>query len=88
MSKTQGLGSEELAFEEALARLEEVVRRLESGDVTLEESLRLFEEGVRLSRLCAARLDAAEGRMRALVEEADGTIKAVPFEELPGAASS
>lgn len=75
-------------FEEAFARLEYVVRALEGGDVKLDESLRLFEEGVRLARICSLKLDAAEGRMRKLVEAADGSTQEEPLEELPGAASS
>lgn len=78
----------ELSFEEAFARLEQIVRQLEGGEVKLDESLRLFEEGVRLSRLCAAHLDAAEGKIVRLLEKPDGTVEEVPFEELPGAASS
>lgn len=78
----------ELTFEEAFTRLEQIVRQLESGEVKLEESLRLFEEGVKLSRLCAAHLDAAEGKIVRLIDKPDGTVEEAPFEELPGAASS
>jgi exodeoxyribonuclease VII small subunit len=60
------------AFEELLARLNVVVEKLESGDLTLEDSLALFEEGVRLSRLGATRLDDAERRVERLLSE-DGT---------------
>ncbi len=60
------------AFEEILARLNVVVEKLESGDLTLEDSLTLFEEGVRLSRLGATRLDDAERRVERLLSE-DGT---------------
>ena len=77
----------ELTFEEAFARLEQIVRRLETGEATLEESLKLFEEGVRLARVCSSRLDAAEGKIVRLLEKPDGTVEEVPF-ELPGAASS
>ena len=82
-----GLPLEDAPFEAAFARLEEVVHALERGDASLEESLRLFEEGVRLSRLCAAKLDAAEGKLRALLETEDGGVREEPF-ELPGAVSS
>ena len=77
----------ELTFEEAFARLEQIVRRLESGEVKLEESLLLFEEGVKLARICSSRLDAAEGKIQRLLENTDGTVEEIPF-ELPGAASS
>ncbi len=60
------------AFEEILSRLSTVVERLESGEMPLEESLTLFEEGVQLSRLGAARLDEAERRVERLLRE-DGT---------------
>ena len=60
------------AFEDILARLGTVVERLESGEMALEESLALFEEGVRLSRLGSARLDEAERRVERLLHD-DGT---------------
>lgn len=58
---------DELSFEEAYQKLEEVVRALEEGGKSLEETVALFEEGIRLSRLCNARLDAAELRVSQLV---------------------
>ncbi len=67
-------------FEEALAKLEEIVKRMESGELTLDESLEAFEEGVRLSRLCAERLDEAERRVEALLKTAEG-FEIRPFEE-------
>jgi exodeoxyribonuclease VII small subunit len=66
-------------FEEALARLEEIVRKLESGNMSLEDSLKAFEEGVRLSRICSERLDEAERRVEILVNGATGATR--PFEE-------
>ena len=57
---------------DALARLEAVVTRLESGELTLSESLRTFEEGISLSRQCAERLDQAEARIELLIRSADG----------------
>jgi len=77
----------ELSFEEAFSRLEQIVRRLESGEANLDESLRLFEEGVKLARVCSSRLDAAEGKIQQLLEKPDGTVEEVPF-ELPGTESS
>lgn len=70
---------EVLNFEVALARLETVVARLESGELTLAESLRTFEEGVHLSRQCAERLDHAEARIEVLIRTADGEFAAEPF---------
>ena len=56
----------EPTFEEALARLEEIVRALESGQSKLEDSLALYEEGIRLSRACNERLDDAEQKIKML----------------------
>jgi len=59
-------------FEEALTKLEEIVKKMESGDLTLEESLKSFEEGVRLSRFCAKKLDEAERRIEVLLKNEEG----------------
>ena len=56
-------------FEEALERLEDIVRKMEAGDMTLEESLKAFEEGIKLARLCSRRLDEAERRVEILLEQ-------------------
>jgi exodeoxyribonuclease VII small subunit len=55
------------SFETALQRLEEIVRRLEDGEISLDESLSLFEEGIRLTRYCSDKLDAAEGKLEILL---------------------
>lgn len=70
--EAQGAG--EPGFEEALARLEEIVRTLESGDSSLQKSLLLFEEGIRMARICSRRLDEAETRIRVLLEGEDGSL--------------
>ncbi len=57
------------SFEEAMQRLEEIVRQMETGDVPLEKSLQLFEEGVKLSRLCHERLNEAEKKITLLMED-------------------
>src|ERR1700722_7491448 len=67
-------------FEKSLARLEEVVKRLESADLSLDEAMNLFEEGVKLSRECQKNLEEAEGRVEVLLKKADGKISAEPFE--------
>ena len=73
--------SEEMSFEETLIKLEEAVDRLEQGDaLTLDESLQAFEEGIRLTRLCRQKLDAAELRVQQLVEIDEDTLETVPFE--------
>ena len=67
-------------FEKSLTRLEEVVKRLESAELSLDEAMRLFEEGVKLSRDCQKQLEEAEGRVEILLKKADGKIAAEPFE--------
>lgn len=69
----------EPTFEEALKRLETIVGELEKDSVDLETSLKLFEEGVKLSRTCAAKLEEAEKKIEMLTREADGTLNRVPF---------
>jgi len=62
------------SFEESLKELEQIVTQLEEGDLALEDSLKLFEDGVRLSRECRERLTAAERRIEVLMKEADGSL--------------
>ncbi|HTG01506.1 MAG TPA: exodeoxyribonuclease VII small subunit [Nitrospirota bacterium] len=71
----------EKKFEAALARLEEIVQVLEQGDTPLEQSLKLYEEGIKLSRLCNKRLDEAERKVEILLKDKAGNITAEPFEE-------
>jgi exodeoxyribonuclease VII small subunit len=67
-------------FEKSLARLEEVVKRLENTELSLDEAMGLFEEGVQLSRECQKQLEEAEGRVEILLKKADGKVAAQPFE--------
>ena len=67
-------------FEAALKRLEEIVRKLEGGELPLDTALELFEEGIRLSRFCNTTLDAAERRVEILLKNDSGQARAVPFE--------
>ena len=67
-------------FEKSLVRLEEVVKRLEGPDLSLDDAMKLFEEGVKLSRECQKQLEEAEGRVEILLKKADGKIAAEPFE--------
>ena len=69
----------ELSFEEALSMLEEQVRKLESGNMTLDQSISSFEEAVKLVKLCNEKLESAERRVRLLTENADGTVTDIPF---------
>ena len=75
-------GMAEVKFEDALAKLEEIVRKMEQGELTLDESLASFEEGIRLSRLCAGKLDEAERRIEILLKKEGGT-DARPFNPEP-----
>jgi exodeoxyribonuclease VII small subunit len=67
-------------FEDALNKLEKIVSKLEEGDIPLEESLKLFEEGIRLSRFCNQKLDEAEKKVEILSKDKDGMLKARPFD--------
>ena len=67
------------SFEEALKKLESIVEQLEKGDMALEDSLKLFEEGVNLSAACKQELESAEGKVQMLVKQRDGTMKPEPF---------
>jgi len=77
-------GPKQPGFEEALARLEAIVKSLEDGDLPLEESLRLFEEGVSLTRLCAGRLEEAQRRIDVLTRGEQGTLELQPLEDADG----
>jgi exodeoxyribonuclease VII small subunit len=66
-------------FEESLKKLESIVEQLEQGDLALESSLKLFEEGVGLSAACKQELDAAEGKVQMLVKQRDGSQRLEPF---------
>lgn len=71
---------EALSFEEALRALEQIVRRLESGDVPLDESISLYAQGEALRKRCADRLQAAEARILKLTVDAGGAVTgAQPF---------
>jgi len=68
------------SFEEQLTALESVVERLERGELSLDESVRLFEEGIKLSNACKKELEAAEGKIQILVDKGRGVMKAEPFD--------
>jgi exodeoxyribonuclease VII small subunit len=71
----------EKKFEAALSRLEEIVSSLESGELGLEQSLKLFEEGVKLARVCNTRLEEAERKVEILLKDKSGKMTSKPFEE-------
>lgn len=68
-------------FEASLEALEQIVRELEQGDLALEKSLELFEQGIRLSRECQERLSQAERRIEILLSDNQGRTVVAPFEE-------
>ena len=67
------------SFEESLKKLESIVETLEKGDLSLEDSIKLFEEGVGLSAACKKELDEAEGKVQILIKQRDGSSKTEPF---------
>ena len=67
------------SFEESLKKLENIVEQLEKGDLALEDSLKLFEQGVNLSAACKQELEAAEGKVQVLVKQRDGSMKPETF---------
>jgi exodeoxyribonuclease VII small subunit len=75
-------------FEEHLTALEAVVEQLERGDLPLEDSVRLFEEGMKLSDACKKELEAAEGKIQLLVNQGNGRMKAVDLDPMEGAEES
>ena len=68
------------SFEQDLKRLEKIVERLEEEEVSLDESMKLFEEGVKLSRRCTERLDKAEAKVSILVKNRKGEFEERPFD--------
>ena len=70
-------------FEEHLTQLEKVVEKLERGDLTLDESMRLFEDGMKLSTACKAELEQAEGRIQVLMEGKAGKMQPAEMELQP-----
>jgi exodeoxyribonuclease VII small subunit len=70
-----------MSFEDALRALEEVVRKLEGGDVPLDDSISLYERGEQLRKHCQARLDVAQARIEKIVQKADGAVTGTaPFD--------
>ena len=70
------------SFEESLKQLETIVAQLERGDLPLEDSIKLFEEGTRLSAECKKQLEEAEGKVEILIKQRDGAMKREPFAPL------
>jgi exodeoxyribonuclease VII small subunit len=66
-------------FEESLKKLEAIVAQMERGDVTLEDSIKLFEEGTKLAEQCKQQLADAEGKIEILIKQRNGAMKREPF---------
>jgi len=66
-------------FEEALKKLEELVKNMEAGELTLDESLKAFEEGIRLIRFCSRKLDETERKVEILLRDDQGDLAVAPF---------
>lgn len=88
MSETKTIDEKARTFEASLEALERIVQQLEGGDLPLEESLELFEQGIRLSRECQERLSQAERRIEILLRDNQGRPVVVPFTEGGAATSS
>ncbi len=67
-------------FEDALARLEGIVEKLEKGELALEKALKLFEEGIKISRFCNTKLDEAERKVEILLKDEKGDVTEEPFQ--------
>jgi exodeoxyribonuclease VII small subunit len=66
-------------FEDTFKKLEMIVNKLESGDLSLEDSVKLFEEGMRLSRLCSEKLSEVQKRVEILIKSSEGELQSQPF---------
>jgi exodeoxyribonuclease VII small subunit len=71
----------EMSFEKAFEALEKAVDELESGGIPLDDALKKYEEGIKLARLCQARLDKAKAKIEILMKEKNGKFNVMPFEE-------
>ena len=71
----------EIKFEEAMKRLEEIVQKLEDGNLPLEKSLELFEEGMKLSKFCRKKLEEAQTKIEVLTKTAEGKVELKPLKE-------
>jgi exodeoxyribonuclease VII small subunit len=79
--------SQKIDFEKSMEELEKIVNDLESGNLTLDESIAAFERGIELSKLCQKRLEAAEERVKKLLEKSDGEFDLELFEEEEGSSN-
>lgn len=78
------MAKKEMSFEASMERLEEVLRLLEDGSASLDDSLALYEEGIGLVRACTDRLDRAEQKIKILQMQEDGNVALADFENANG----
>lgn len=71
----------EIKFEDALKKLERIVGELEDGSLSLDDALEKYEEGIKLSKLCAKRLELAKNKVEILMKSEDGSVELKPFDE-------
>ena len=71
----------EMKFEDGLKRLEKIVEELENGSLSLDESLEKYEEGIKLSKACAKKLEVARKKVEILLKSEDGAVELKPFDE-------
>ena len=74
----------EIEFESAMKKLEAIVQNLENGDLSLEQALKQYEEGVKMAAICSKRLTEAQKRVEVLMKTSGGKFKTEPFEEESG----
>jgi len=71
----------EMKFEDGLKKLEKIVKDLEDGNLSLDDSLEKYEEGIRLSKMCAKKLEVAKKKVEILLKSEDGSVELKPFDE-------
>lgn len=74
------ISMKKISFEEAMKNLESIVEELEAGNLTLDDSMQKFKEGIELSAFCSKKLDDAEKKISILIEESDGKVKEQSFD--------
>jgi exodeoxyribonuclease VII small subunit len=80
MKKGEYIMKEKRNFEDAMHELEEIVEKLENGELSLDESVEYFQKGVELSKYCSKRLDEIERKITVLIEDEKGNLKEEPFD--------
>jgi len=78
----------EMKFEEALKKLEKIVGDLEDGNLSLDEAMEKYEEGIRLSRMCSKKLEVAKKKVEILLKSEDGSVELKDFDEKEAEAES